>query len=143
MQDLFAQDQLNGEALRHLPKSSWMPIPNPAGFSLPWALHRIQMKLVPSSLASLCLSWLWGRRVGEKGEAGSGSGASVKVVDQGQHLVDLFPPPGVLGGHDPTLGSSSGRQIIWEWSPERWNTQHPGWATRQHQQDSHSHGSAH
>ena len=36
--------------------------------------------------------------------------ASVKVVDQSWHLVDIFPPPGVLGRNDPTLRSSSGSQ---------------------------------
>ena len=63
MQDLFAQDQISGEALRHLPKSSWMPIPHPAGFSLLWALHSEDPDEVGAQLLGLPVSVL---ALGEK-----------------------------------------------------------------------------
>ena len=87
-----------------------MPILPQLGLvSLEPCIGRLQKKLMPSSW-SLCVP---PRSEGEGLEERvrlAQAEASVKVVDQSWHLVDIFPPPGVLGRNDPTLRSSSESQ---------------------------------
>lgn len=65
MQYFLAQNQINGEALGHWPKSPRMSIPIQAGSASPnRCIEKLQKKLVPNSLVSLRPSWLWGQRVG-------------------------------------------------------------------------------
>lgn len=69
MHYLFAWNQINGEAFEHLLKSPDCPsLPQLASAFPESYIKRSQMKLMSSSLVSLHLSWLCGRRIGEKGK---------------------------------------------------------------------------